>query len=735
MSPPSFQLMPFWQDNIEAWFCYAEADLYEHSVNDTRAQFLSVFKALQREFNRYVTPSMFTSDVSEPYETLKRSILKRGDLTDRQRLDQLLNNIDPQHGSATDMLQRMREVIGQRTFDDGLFKHLFLSKLPQQVQTVLVSFQNNALDELAASADRILEIMKSSTTEEKPQTTQNDITELCHKLTRYLNFRNDRKRSHTPRRSTFRKRSVSRPREMDDPDCCWYHNQYGKSFRNCREPCNFPFSKPIDKCTPRESRQVDYISQFTSDIQHTSVANNVVADALSRITSLNSFQRIDLLKLAQLQKEDTGLQHELSSTTLKLHIKDRPIVTKHYRCNVFNTLHKLSYPGVRATIKLIAERFCWPDVREWARSCVSCQKSKVIRHNKCPLISFKTPDARFDHVHLDLVGPLPDSNGYSYLTLSLDDQKQYLSKTSLLKQWPAPSSNDVWQNRGRQFESELFRRLTALLGTTHFRTTAYHPKVNGSVEGFHRQLKASLSAANISQWTDAFPLILLGIRNAVKADIGYTTAQLVYGTTLRLPGELVDLSSSSMNMDIASYTNMLTNAMRSVTPVSTRPQSTVFVQPDLRYSTHVFVRRDSHRRPLESAYEGPFKVFQREPKYYIIDKNGTNDSISIDRLKEAYLEGIPIHVDFPSLQSNDTAPTLIIPQPTANTHNDTSAVSENKLKTTRSRRVRFPKHLNDYCMVPYIKERQPDAAKPSGLSEECLPTTNSLGLNSWPATS
>ncbi|CAH8510700.1 unnamed protein product [Schistosoma intercalatum] len=154
-----------------------------------------------------------------------------------------------------------------------------------------------------------------------------------------------------------------------------------------------------------------------------------------------------------------------------------------------------------------------------------------------------------------------------------------------------------------------------------------------------------------------------------------------------------------MNMDLTSYTNRLTNAMRSVKPASTRPQSTdVFVQPDLRYSTHVFVRRDSHRRPFESAYEGPFKVLQRESKYYIVDKNGTNDSISIDRLKAAYLEGNPIYVDFPSVQSNDTTPTLIIPHPTTNTHDDTSTVSENKLKTTRSgRRVRFPEHLNDYC--------------------------------------
>ncbi|VDP00486.1 unnamed protein product [Schistosoma margrebowiei] len=138
--------------------------------------------------------------------------------------------------------------------------------------------------------------------------------------------------------------------------------------------------------------------------------------------------------------------------------------------------------------------------------------------------------------------------------------------------------------------------------------------------------------------------------------------------------------------------------MRSVKPTSTRPQSTnVFVQPDLQYITHV-VRRDTHQRPFESAYEGRFKVLQRESKYYIVDKNGTNDSDDIDRLKAAYLEGNPIHVDFPSTQSNETAPSLIIPHPTTHTHIDTSTVSENRHKMTRSgRRVRFLEHLNDHC--------------------------------------
>ncbi|VDP79420.1 unnamed protein product [Schistosoma mattheei] len=173
---------------------------------------------------------MFTSDVSERYETPKQSIPKRRDLTDRQSLDQLLNNIDLKHYSAADMLLRTREVIGHRNLCDCLFRQRSLSELPQQVKAPLVPFQNNALDELAASAGRILKITKSSNVDafivqEKHQTIQNDITELCLTRTRYLRFRNDRKLSHTTRRSTSRKQSITKPLKMDNLNWCWYHNK------------------------------------------------------------------------------------------------------------------------------------------------------------------------------------------------------------------------------------------------------------------------------------------------------------------------------------------------------------------------------------------------------------------------------------------------------------------------------------------------------------------------------
>ncbi|VDP90606.1 unnamed protein product [Echinostoma caproni] len=78
-----------------------------------------------------------------------------------------------------------------------------------------------------------------------------------------------------------------------------------------------------------------------------------------------------------------------------------------------------------------------------------------------------------------------------------------------------------------------------MLGCKHTRTTAYHSAANGLVERFHRQLSAALKAPPGSEWHEGLPLVLLGIRNTIKADLHTTPAALALGCTLHLPGEFV----------------------------------------------------------------------------------------------------------------------------------------------------------------------------------------------------
>ena len=94
--------------------------------------------------------------------------------------------------------------------------------------------------------------------------------------------------------------------------------------------------------------------------------------------------------------------------------------------------------------------------------------------------------------------------------------------------------------------------------------------------------------------------------------------------------------------------------MSNLRPASPRTPSThsFFVSKDLSSTTHVFIRHDAVRKPLQHPYDSPFKVLQRNDKYFTVDMNGRQDTVSIDRLKVAHLDTpstvvVPAHIDTP----------------------------------------------------------------------------------------
>jgi cleavage and polyadenylation specificity factor subunit 1 len=132
-----------------------------------------------------------------------------------------------------------------------------------------------------------------------------------------------------------------------------------------------------------------------------------------------------------------------------------------------------------------------------------------------PLGDFTPPVARFLHVHIDLVGTLPTSAGYTYWLTAVDCFVHWLEVVpipNITANTVARALLTVWifrfgcpqtitTDQGHQFETQLFQSLVRLCGVQLSWTIAHHATTNGHAECFHRTLKAAIMCHADQQWT------------------------------------------------------------------------------------------------------------------------------------------------------------------------------------------------------------------------------------------
>ena len=441
------------------------------------------------------------------------------------------------------------------------------------------------------------------------------------------------------------------------------------------KPLVFMFGRSNDPWSARQARHIAKIAEFTTNVVHVSGKANVVADALSRALPIQSVSlHFDYSAIAKDQESDALVEATVRSSSItaeEIPLENssrkllcdtstgrlRPILPSNWTKKAFELVHNLYHPGIASTVKQVSAKFVWKDmskqVAAWARTCIACQTSKTHRHTKPEVHPFSITPHRFRHIHLDLVGPLPSSNGFTHFISIIDRFTRWpvavpLASTdaascarALIRDWistfglPATITSD----RGPQFVSAVWSCVCRSLGISQSITTSYHPQSNGLVERLHRHVKASLTArSGSSDWVDQLPWILLGIRTSYRRDLRCAPIDLTLGAPVSLPGDLWPRPQPPETP--ARLASALNDKFSSLLPIPTAFKSnmTAYVPQPLHTTTHVFIRNET-KKPLGPTYLGPFKVVKRLKTHFIVDIRGTHQSVALARLKPAFIEG------------------------------------------------------------------------------------------------
>jgi RNase H-like domain found in reverse transcriptase/Integrase zinc binding domain len=156
----------------------------------------------------------------------------------------------------------------------------------------------------------------------------------------------------------------------------------GRSFKLYTD--HKPLVAAIHRATPpisaRQQRQLSFLTEFQAELCHTPGVQNVVADALSRPPAVCSVQHaelgpVDFVQLAELQCTCPDLEELRGAPNLRLSTLEvegrplwgdcstgvfQPVVPEPMRRRVFDVLHAVTHPGVRASRRMVASRFLWP---------------------------------------------------------------------------------------------------------------------------------------------------------------------------------------------------------------------------------------------------------------------------------------------------------------------------------------------------------------------------------------
>ena len=212
----------------------------------------------------------------------------------------------------------------------------------------------------------------------------------------------------------------------------------------------------------------------------------------------------------------------------------------------------IGHPGQHRMLELLKRTYWWPglkkDIKGYVQGCFKCQQNKVQPQRKAEeLHLLEISQGPWQEISIDIIGPLPKSNGMDAIVVIVDRFKKMIclkAKTMNISSEGIAKiyRDDIWKlhgisrrilsNRGPQFVSKFMEEFTKALGTKRQLSTAYHPQTDGQMERINQEIGSFLwYYVNYQQddWTNWLAAAEFQYNDKKHAAMGRTPFELNFG--------------------------------------------------------------------------------------------------------------------------------------------------------------------------------------------------------------
>ena len=168
----------------------------------------------------------------------------------------------------------------------------------------------------------------------------------------------------------------------------------------------------------------------------------------------------------------------------------------------------MGHLGQHRMLEVIKRTYWWPglkeDIKKYVQGCFKYQQNKVQHQKKVgELHSLEIPEGPWQEISIDIIEPLPKSNGMDAIVVIVDQ----FTKMIRLKATTMNVSSEgivkiyrdkIWKlhgiprkilsDRGPQFTSKFMEELTKALGMKRQLSTAYHSQTDGQTEIINQEI-------------------------------------------------------------------------------------------------------------------------------------------------------------------------------------------------------------------------------------------------------